>query len=1065
MSNVRLTLLVLACWLAPSLLMAQSAYYWSDGRKISLAPNPSAVMVHFNTAEIDVPTIRALNSRPEIADLEVFDLRQRALVHFTQSHDENQAELIRLLQLDPAKVRSVSYGWTLDDGFEVFHTHEIVLQMQPGQSLSSLQPLLDQYGASYLRTDFETLVLDVPNINNVLPLANAIRESGLVQFAHPDLYAELEHTNDPLFGQQFQMHNTGQTIDGFTGTADADANALEAWGITLGASSITVAVIDDGVEAHEDLSTPSAGFSPANGGNGTPNSSGAHGQACAGIIAGLHNGIGVQGVAPNVDLITGNIFLGGETTQDLANTITWAKNQGADVMSNSWGYSSCTFSSSTLTNALNDANSTGRGGLGCVIVFASGNDYGSCVSYPANVSSVIAVGAFGNDGIKSDYSNAGSALDLAAPSNDISSAGFLSGAGVRTVDRMGSAGYSSGNYTNTFGGTSAACPVVAGVAALVLSVDATLNSGAVKNILYTTAKDFGSTGFDNSYGWGAVDAEAAVIAAGGSGGGGGGGGGSTCSATISSFPYSESFESGLGAWSQVGGDDLDWTRQSGGTPSSGTGPSAASDGSFYMYVETSGNGTGYPSKVAILGSACFDMSGLTSPEFAFDYHMLGSAVGTLDLQASTDGSSWSSVWSRSADQGSTWNSATVDLSAFAGQTELRLRFVGTSGTSWQGDLCVDAVALGEASGGGGGGGGCTGTEVTLTLVLDNYPGETTWSLTDGGGATIATGGPYSTAGATVTETFCLADGCYDFKIDDSFGDGICCAYGNGSYTLTDPGGSVLASGGSFASTETQNFCVGNSGTCPTLDFDNYTITAYGNGQDNGTATTQDNGLTIVLNNNAWKDISFNYTVTSNTVLEFEFGSTDQGEIHGIGFDTDEGISSNRTFQLYGTQNWGISNYSYTSSGAYQSFTIPVGNFYTGSFTKLFFVCDDDGGTSSNTFIRNIKIYEGTCGGGTSTAELFNQVPVQPRYGDEPEVDLTHDLALYPNPTRGQLHVRYGQPDETYQVVITDATGRALQTHTLKGGKQTLDLSELSAGIYFLRVAGEADHLIEKFVKE
>lgn len=1053
------TLWVLALLLAPGFVMSQATYYWSDGRQIALTSNPKAMMVHLTETTGDLTALRAMASQPEVAEIDVFELRKRAVIHFEQAHSESPGEMARQLGFTPDQVRSVSYGWTLDDGFEVFHTHEVVLQMKPGRGLSSLQAILDQYGASYLRTDYATIVLDVPNINQVLPLANAIRESGLVDFAHPDLYAELNHTNDPLFGEQFQMHNTGQTIDGFTGTADADANALEAWGITLGSSSITVAVIDDGVEAHEDLSTPSAGFSPANGGNGTPNSSGAHGQACAGIIAGLHNGIGVQGVAPNVDLITGNIFLGGETTQDLANTITWAKNQGADVMSNSWGYSSCTFSSSTLTSALNDANSTGRSGLGCVIVFASGNDYGSCVSYPANVSSVIAVGAFGNDGIKSSYSNAGSALDLSAPSNDISSAGFLSGAGVRTVDRMGSAGYSSGNYTTSFGGTSAACPVVAGVAALVLSVDGSLNSGDVKNILYATAKDFGASGFDNSYGWGAVDAEAAVIAAGGSGGGGGG---SSCSATVSSFPYGESFESGLGAWSQVSGDDLDWTRQSGGTPSSGTGPSAASDGSFYLYVETSGNGTGYPSKVAILGSACFDVSGLSSPEFTFDYHMLGSDVGTLDLQASTDGSSWTSLWSRSADQGSAWNSATVDLSAYAAETELRLRFVGTSGSSWQGDLCVDAVALQEASTGGGGG-GCTGTDVTLTLVLDNYPGETTWGLTDGSGGTIASGGPYSAAGATVTETFCLADDCYDFTINDSYGDGICCAYGNGSYTLADASSNVLASGGSFASTETQNFCVGNTGTCPTLDFDDYTITAYGNGQDNGTATTQNNGLTIVLSNNAWKDISFNYTVTSNTVLEFEFGSTDQGEIHGIGFDTDEGISSNRTFQLYGTQNWGITNYSYTSIGNWQSFTIPVGNFYTGSFTKLFFVCDDDGGTSSNTYFRNLKLYEGSCGGGTSTAQLF-QTPTLAQYGDEPELPAAR-LDLYPNPTRELLHVSYGYPDEQYDLLVTDATGRVLQQQTMAGGKQSLDLSRLSAGIYFLKVHSAAGEQVQKFVKQ
>ena len=1048
------------CWallllgVAQGELWAQNAtYYWSDGQQISLTEDRSTAMVHLKPGRLTPAITRSLTAHPAVASLEVHELDERVVAEFNNTRSELPANLLRTLGIDPEDVRSVSYGLALEDDFNVWLTHEVVLRLKPGQDLSDLQSLLNTYGATYLRTDYETVVLDVQDIEQVLPLANAIRESGRVAYAHPDWYAKLTHFNDPLFGQQFQMHNTGQTIDGFPGAVDADANALEAWGITLGSSSITVAVIDDGVEAHEDLDTPLSGFSPANNGNGTPNASGAHGQACAGIISANHNGIGVQGVAPNVNTITGNIFLGGETTQDLANTITWAKNQGADVLSNSWGYSSCTFSSSTLTNALNDANANGRGGLGCVVVFASGNDYGNCVSYPANVASVIAVGAFGNDGIKSSYSNAGAALDISAPSNDV---GASANAGVRTIDRMGGAGYASGNYTTSFGGTSAACPVVAGVAALVLSVDGNLTSSEVKNILYTTAKDFGASGFDNSYGWGGVDAEAAVIAAGGSGGGGG----STCSATVSSFPYSESFESGLGAWSQGSGDDLDWTRQSGGTPSSGTGPSAASDGSFYMYVETSGNGTGYPSKVAILGSACFDVSALTSPEFTFDYHMLGSAVGTLDLQASTDGSSWTSVWSRSADQGTAWNSATVDLSTYAGQTELRLRFVGTSGTSWQGDLCVDAVGLGEAAGGGGGGGGCTDNEVTLTLVLDNYPGETTWSLTDGSGGTIASGGPYSTAGATVTETFCLPDGCYDFNIDDSFGDGICCAYGNGSYTLTDAGGSVLASGGSFTSTETKNFCVGNTGTCPTLDFDNYTITAYGNGQDNGSVTTQDNGQTVILSNNAWKDIAFNYTVTSNTVLEFEFGSTDQGEIHGIGFDTDEGISSNRTFQLYGTQNWGITNYSYTTPGTYQSFTIPVGNFYTGSFNRLFFVCDDDAGPSSNTYIRNIKIYEGSCGSGASTAELFTASPAVPQYGTEPEVSLQ----VFPNPARESLTLQYGSPQQSYPMAITDMAGRVLWQQERSGGDQRIDVSDLSAGVYLLQVTGTEGVLTQKFVK-
>jgi chitodextrinase len=115
--------------------------------------------------------------------------------------------------------------------------------------------------------------------------------------------------------------------------------------------------------------------------------------------------------------------------------------------------------------------------------------------------------------------------------------------------------------------------------------------------------------------------------------------------------------------------------------------------------------------------------------------------------------------------------------------------------------------------------GCN--NVTLTLVLDNYPAETSWTIKNSSGTTVASGGPYSSTqkGVTITSTNCLATGCYTFTINDSYGDGICCSYGNGSYVLKDASGTTLASGGSFGSSMAHNFCVGGATSRPEQEVD------------------------------------------------------------------------------------------------------------------------------------------------------------------------------------------------------------------------------------------------------
>jgi hypothetical protein len=135
--------------------------------------------------------------------------------------------------------------------------------------------------------------------------------------------------------------------------------------------------------------------------------------------------------------------------------------------------------------------------------------------------------------------------------------------------------------------------------------------------------------------------------------------------------------------------------------------------------------------------------------------------------------------------------------------------------------CTDGIQNGQETGVDCGGPSCPTcpacTTVSVRITFDNYPEETSWSIKNSSGATVASGGTYGSQpdGSTLTLTPCLADGCYDFTITDAYGDGICCAYGNGSYAVT-VGGSTVAAGGSFTTSQTTNFCIGG-GPAPTCN--------------------------------------------------------------------------------------------------------------------------------------------------------------------------------------------------------------------------------------------------------
>jgi subtilisin family serine protease len=341
----------------------------------------------------------------------------------------------------------------------------------------------------------------------------AVRKlSGLegIRYFEPEVFLKVTPCNT-LYPYQYYLNNTS--------TGGVDINVVPAWAVTTGSSSVTIAVIDDGVESnHEDLSgRVLQGFTVDNStGYGLPQNENdynvkAHGTACAGIIAANDNNIGIRGIASSSNILPVNLFPYYEDDEnfrcsniEIANAIRWAYVRAdvlniADVYPNSYD----------IYSAICDALTYGRGGKGCVIVAAAGNSgaFTSEVARPARYDGVIAVGAVLSDGTIWTWSQGGNCLDVVAPGGN-----FVGQGNIVTTDRTAPKGYVNySNYTNTFGATSASCAEVSGIAALMLSVNSNLTTTQVRDALRSTATDLGTTGFDTTYGYGLVNAAKAVL--------------------------------------------------------------------------------------------------------------------------------------------------------------------------------------------------------------------------------------------------------------------------------------------------------------------------------------------------------------------------------------------------------------------------------------------------------------------------------------------------------------------------------------------------------------------------
>ena len=349
------------------------------------------------------------------------------------------------------------------------------------------------------------------SLYNTLEMANIYKESDYTIWSQPDFLANIrfESISDPLFSDQWNLKNTGQC----SSTVDVDIDAELAWDITKGDSSIIIAIIDDGVESHEDFYSGQlvSGYTAnTSNGDGSPCTDSEHGQCVAGIAVAGFNSYGGRGVTEKVRIMSINISDDTATGSDIALAIDTARILGADILNISWHMDE----SSDVTDALWRADTLGREEKGCLIVKSAGNAPLQ-VTYPAAVSGVVAVGAIDCNGNRAAYSPRRPEVDVVAPSSPYKNVETTQD--IRTMDRMGSYGYkSSSNYFNNFGQTSAAAPHVSGIGALILSINPNLNARVngsnqnpqLQNIIMNSADDKGTTDWD---GYGLVNAYDALI--------------------------------------------------------------------------------------------------------------------------------------------------------------------------------------------------------------------------------------------------------------------------------------------------------------------------------------------------------------------------------------------------------------------------------------------------------------------------------------------------------------------------------------------------------------------------
>ncbi len=532
-----------------------SGHLWRGGRKIDL----EKVEDRFTITPENDEQVEKLKKVPGVQAIKPIT-RQVYKVETSASDRDKAMEIVRSESINA--VAHHAYRPKETEGTMYYLTDRITVKFDPGATSEEIDSLAGKYHLKVVKK-YEglehTYLFQVTSESgeNPIKIANRLTGERLVKYAEPNLinrYKPAFIPLDPYFKHQWHLNSAaGPDLAG-----DASVQAVEAWEITRGERSIVVCIIDDGFDiTHTDLQGDGKIVAPKDYVDGDsqpfPVGDNYHGTPCAGVAIAECNGEGVVGIAPGCSFMP--IRFSDEADDDLLVTIYAEAARYADVISCSWGPVPCyaPLSSSVKEVITRIATTGGPRGKGCVICFAAGNE-SSPLNDPVNEKGVrwfdgkkirwtigpilygeathphvIAVAASTSMNKHAAYSNWGKEVSVCAPSNNFHPLTLrpLPGLGIWTTDNesYGSGFSSDEKYTGDFGGTSSATPLVAGIAALVLSVNPNLTASEVKEILEKTADkiideepdlngdsrgNYDTNGHSEWFGYGKVNARKAV---------------------------------------------------------------------------------------------------------------------------------------------------------------------------------------------------------------------------------------------------------------------------------------------------------------------------------------------------------------------------------------------------------------------------------------------------------------------------------------------------------------------------------------------------------------------------